>query len=56
MKIALLVLHIVCAILFGICAIINTNMVAAILYMIASVAWSITVGLDIADLIYNLKR
>ena len=55
MKITLLVLHIVCAILFGVCAIINTNMISEIGYIIAAIAWSVCVGMDIAQLIYKEK-
>lgn len=53
MKIALLVLHIVCAILFGICAVISTNMISEIGHIIASIAWSVCVGMDIVQLIYE---
>lgn len=54
MKIVLLVLHIICTVLFGICAVINTNMVAASLYMIASIVWGVNVGIDIVLLIFKL--
>lgn len=51
MKIVLMVLHIVCAVVFGVCAIMNTNMVGAILNMVASVLWSICAGMDVAQMI-----
>jgi hypothetical protein len=53
MRISLLVLHIICAILFGAASIINTNIVTSIIYMIASVAWGVNVGMDIALLHYE---
>ena len=53
MKITLLVLHIVSAILFGACAVISTNLVSEILWMVASVLNGVLVGLDIADLIWR---
>lgn len=52
-KIVLLILHIVCAILFGITTVISTNMLSAIFSMIASIMWSVCVGMDIAQLIYK---
>lgn len=52
-KIILLTLHIICAILFGITTVISTNMLSAIFSMIASIIWSVCVGMDIAQLIYN---
>lgn len=51
MKISLLVLHVVCAIMFSVCAIINTNIVASILFTISSVLWGVVVGMDISKLI-----
>ena len=51
MKIALLVLHIFCAIALGACAVINTNMVAEIFYILASISWSVCVGIDITNLL-----
>lgn len=49
MKIILLVLHIICAVLFGVNAVVNTN----IFSMIASILWSICIGMDITQLIYD---
>ncbi|MBO5828832.1 MAG: hypothetical protein J6R59_10345 [Paludibacteraceae bacterium] len=53
MKIALLVLHIVAAIFFGVCAVINTNIVTESCYVFASAMWSICIGMDIANLILS---
>ena len=51
MRITLLILHIVCAILFGVSAVINTNMILEASNILASIAWSVCVGMDIAQII-----
>ena len=47
MKIAMLVLHIMCVIIFGSAAITATNTIVTILYTICSVLWGVNVVLDI---------
>lgn len=53
MKIATLILHIVCAVLFGVCAVTDTSMISSILYMIASIIWSVNIGIDIAHFTFD---
>ena len=50
-KVTMLILHIVCAILFGVGAIVNPNIIAATLDTLACALWSVCIGLDIAMLI-----
>ena len=47
MKVAILILHIFCAVLFGISAIIQENIVREIFNTLACMCWSICVGADI---------
>ena len=49
----LLILHIVCAILFGICAVNATDTTNEILNTITCALWSVCIGMDIIQLIYN---
>ena len=51
MKVVILILHIVSAILFGICAVNVTSMTAKILYTISCAIWSVCVGMDIVNVI-----
>jgi hypothetical protein len=51
MKITVLILHIVCAVLFGACAVIHTNMISEALNILASISWSICIGMDIENII-----
>lgn len=53
MKIAILVLHIMCVIAFGLCAIVATNTLATILYTVCAALWCVNVGIDIATLVHN---
>ena len=48
-----LILHIICAILFGVCAIIETSMISSTLYTIATIMWSICIGIDIMRIKYD---
>jgi hypothetical protein len=52
-KIILLVLHILCAVAFGAASVIANEMSSRIMHMITSTLWSMYVGMDIADLIFN---
>lgn len=54
MKIVLLVLHIVCAVLFGVNAVMTTDMLRAILSTINSVLWGVCIGVDIVRLICDI--
>lgn len=49
-----LILHIIAAILFGVCAVIHTNIITDILYTICSILHGVMIGSDIA--ILTLKR
>lgn len=51
MKVLSLILSIVCAVLFGICAVISTNTIAEIIYVFCSVMWGMISGLRLADLL-----
>lgn len=53
MKVIMLILHIICVILFGIHAVNATNMTAQISYTISVAMWSICIGMDISQLIYD---
>ena len=53
MKIVLLTLDTVCAIFFGINTVISTNMLSAIFSMIASIMWSVCIGMCVAGLILD---
>lgn len=53
MKISLLVLHIVCAIMFTVCAVISPNIASSILFTTSSVLWGVLVGMDISKLILD---
>ena len=54
MKVVLLTLDIVCAIFFGINTVISTNVLSAIFSMIASILWSICVGMGVAGFVLAL--
>lgn len=54
MKVVMLILHIACVILFGICAVNATNMTTSILYTISVAMWSICIGMDIHQLIDDI--
>lgn len=51
MKIALLIMHILCAILWAVAAHLTPDKVGKILYTICSICWSICVVLDIIQLV-----
>ena len=53
MKITLLILHITCAILFGVAAVTASHPLASSLYTLSAMAWSVCVGMDITQLIYK---
>ena len=48
-----LILHIICAVLGGINAVISTNMTVEILNIISIIMWSIMAGMDIVELIHK---
>ena len=51
MKVTVLILNIICAILFGIGALINALTATGIIYLIATIIWSVNVGMSISRLI-----
>lgn len=53
MKIALFILKILAAVLSGILAITTANMVTSIIWLIATMTWSVNVGMDIMNLIHG---
>ena len=53
MKVVLLTLDIICAIFFGMNTVISTNVLSAIFSMIASILWSVCVGMGVAGLILD---
>ena len=54
MKIVLLILHIICAVLMGICAITTPHIVSKIVYTLTCSLWSVCVGMGITRLIFDI--
>lgn len=54
MRIVLLIVHIICAVLMGICAIIAPHIVPKILYTLTCSLWSVCVGMGITRLIFDI--
>lgn len=48
-----LILHIACAIIFGITAVTASNPLGASISTLAAMAWSVCVGMDIAHMSYD---
>ena len=54
MKIVLLILHIICAVLMGIGAIIAPHILPRILYTLTCSLWSVCAGMSITRLIFDI--
>lgn len=55
MKIVLLTLHILLAMMFGAFSIENTDKIFAALNMAISTCWSVCVGMDIAQIAFEIE-